>query len=369
MIKIKDKSALNGTAKGYEYSKSDLGENNSGGTVESMYTNNISKPYGDSLNDTCYANTNKGKLVDLYFYKNVEKNSWKNYDINHYANFPTNMWLVMKDMDKMEFGYTNNLTTKMNSLTNAAMGFVQKGATALETVNTIRNDISNKGPRTQGKWMSRWETFPVWDGTTNLNAFNNDLEFSFSFGQYGLYSGELEVVRPIVALASLFAPAYKGNGKYIGPYPSKSWMTAEVLMSIYKGVKGAKSVFDKVSEGNESSGISNVLDSVYTSYESMMQEITSKAESDEMRMFYIKMGNMEAIGPFYVKQVQWDFDFTNLDEFGWPSAGTIHLKDVATMTMATSDQIRSFFDADKMNESVTDKSGVNIDSFTGGTVS
>jgi hypothetical protein len=82
-----------------------------------------------------------------------------------------------------------------------------------------------RGNSNGATWISKYQNPKVFKNVTEIKSDGN-LKFVFTFGQAGLFSGLEEVVKPIIAIAGMFAPQMVKSGTngvgglYSGPLPT-----------------------------------------------------------------------------------------------------------------------------------------------------
>ena len=182
---------------------------------------------------------------------------------------------------------------------------------------------------------------------------------SFDFGCGGFYDGEIEVVRPIMALVAALAPHFDGINDESGAkhrlalpganpaqFYAATWggtigAGADALTSILSGAKekeiagdikgGLGSVVDNgldastMAKGlvSESEKLVNIADKVVEATINGMEYAISAVAGITTVLFY-RIGQYIA-GPFQIKSVNYDFDYNMVDEAGYPYKGNITL--------------------------------------------
>jgi len=188
-----------------------------------------------------------------------------------------------------------------------------------------------------GRFMSTYSKIPAWNNTSPMSI--PSLKFTFQFGQFGFWSGEHEVVRPVIALASLFTvDSVPGFPNYmIGPAPTVP------LYLVQLGVKLAEkaaNIVDNMTSGSPSSqtttgsgrtawlktvtssagnGIAKLEQGIYSVVEDTVTSIPG------VRQLWCRIGRM-TFGPMIAKTVSWAFDFNQTDEYGFPTKGSIEFQ-------------------------------------------
>lgn len=181
-----------------------------------------------------------------------------------------------------------------------------------------------------GERMSRFNNYPTLQaGSTKTGGGFTELSFEFNFGQAGIFSGEEEVVKPIIALVTPFAlKAGVGHSVY-GPFPSETTAKRQAMLTtlgILAGGKGSGmslSMSAKDFEGNNGflakavGGFNSITDKVYAAIDTIAGDLMSRTTT-----LTVVVGGLVS-GPYIVKSVSWSFDFNNVDEYGYPCHGII----------------------------------------------
>jgi len=248
--------------------------------------------------------------------------------------------LLFPDCLNYAFGYEHSLEAAWETL---KPGFMNMAEGAMEIARLVsgRTDLP-KG----GAYMSRYHEVPQWKGTSPV-TLSGTLKFNFSFGQAGIYSGEHEVVRPILALASKLIP-YGGNYVY-GPAPTKpTYLVAMIRALGGQGVEFMNTV-TKAGEdiAKNPSGAGNAVMTALNELQSSIYAAIDRgiaAGAAGVRAMYLRQGRM-TIGPFTCKSVAWDFNFEETDEYGFPYKGSITFSGLSSLYIATANAFVNSFDA------------------------
>jgi len=205
---------------------------------------------------------------------------------------------------------------------------------------------------------SKIDSFNIYnsDETKYIDAKN--LKLSFDFGCGGFYDGEIEVVRPIMALVAALAPHFDGsNGSsgakhrlaLPGANPAQFYAATwggtigggvDALTSI---LTGAKEVAGDIAGGlgkvvsGKAGGISGIANGLVSESEKLVKladevveatingmEYAIAATAGITTVLFYRIGQYIA-GPFQIKSVNYDFDYSMVDEAGYPYKGTISL--------------------------------------------
>jgi hypothetical protein len=197
-----------------------------------------------------------------------------------------------------------------------------------------------------GRFMSKYKEAPAWSGTKPL-ALTSSLTFQFRFGQAGIFSGEHEVVRPILALALPWAPYSAGENtpNYMkGPAPTAPTFLANLFKNgaglineVFAGIQKSKEASGKAEDTNGDGKVSlpenlaqglgdavSALTAVEDSIMSHMNKVIEETLNSESTFLNVRIGRM-VLPPLIVKDISWQFDMTHTDEYGFPTAGAITL--------------------------------------------
>lgn len=193
--------------------------------------------------------------------------------------------------------------------------------------NPISRQVDGLTPRL-GERMSMYSKFPVAQiaDTSCASTFDN-LEFTFSFGQAGMYSGEEEVVKPILALANIFCLQGTNSASgVVGALPSvthaKRMALQSTITAMTKGGSELASIFDSDSSsfaGKALDSLNNAVDALYATMDAVALDVLKETVT-----VVVVIGGL-VTGPYVVKTVTWSFDFDEVDEFGFPCSGKISL--------------------------------------------
>jgi hypothetical protein len=202
-----------------------------------------------------------------------------------------------------------------------------------------------------GRFMSKYKEAPAWSGTKPLQLSSN-LSFQFRFGQSGAFSGEQEVVRPIMALALPFAPraASKEASNYlIGPAPTAPtffWTFIQRAPELMGKIKD-----DLTTDSANTSGLGEVVNRITNAENSIIEHMNTTIErvlnGDETigqggTFLNVRIGKM-VFPPLVVHDVSWKFDMTHTDEYGYPTFGTISFGGLEAIEIASQSMIKSLF--------------------------
>lgn len=259
--------------------------------------------------------------------------NWRDYKTNGFCQISDRVLLDAGDtINKINLGVeysvssvakTTGETSLMKTMTNVA-NLVN---TAAETIDALTG--SNVSSQQKGDFVSRWQNMPVYNPAETKGKDIGDLTFSFHFGQAQLFSGEEEVVKPILALANIFMPQFNGGHKMTGPYMSALRAKGKFVEAFLS--KGVSNIFKKLKNldgetiANSGAGalggfvtsINTITDNLYE-----VQDITARDALSETSTIVGTIGGY-VFGPLCPQTVNWEFDFSQVDEYGYPCGGKI----------------------------------------------
>jgi hypothetical protein len=221
-------------------------------------------------------------------------------------------------------------------------GLFSKISQLAESIRSAAVIMGSTNIPVAGKLVSRYRKSPSWKATEPIKG-PNSLKFSFQFGQSGIFSGEHEVVRPILALASLFTPLRTGGHYYRGPMPTPPFILMNVLAAAAKTMKDAGGK-NAMNANTDNEGLIGKITSLEEKIIGVQEEGIINAYSGGMtRVLNIRMGRL-VIGPYIVKDVNWDFDFEQTDEYGYPYKGTVNFGGLESIVMPDPGLVTHMFD-------------------------
>lgn len=204
---------------------------------------------------------------------------------------------------------------------------------------------------------------PAFTGSSTLSV-PSSIRFNFQFGQAGLFSGEEEVYKPILALAMLFAPSVSSGGGSLSDLPAStleqqmadigkimieeggnliggiksigSAMKADITgkNSDSEGEEDNNSYKDNIVGTNTARALTNLQEQIYQSISTGIQRNLSKTKT-----LCIRLGRI-TLPPMIVHSVAWSFDATQVDEYGYPFQGSIEFGGLETAKLATKSDLK-----------------------------
>lgn len=272
--------------------------------------------------------------------------SWRNYKSPREGNSENtdSIFKVSKkiklylDNTSIPTGYNYDLG-KISDLTKSgAFSSLQNIAEGVAQFNAIRSEVTekkvsyggNNSNENDAHFSSNYQ--PRINPLKNVPYFQNlststidNLSFTFSWGQFGLYNCELEVVKPIFALANCFGFSIDSEGYIQTHFDAKFDVTT----------KAYSKLFSRSNENNENQDIimgrnngENLGIGGIGNLTKKLNEIYTKvAGSTSVTAALIRIG-AGVFGPVYVSEVNWEFDYSQQDEYGMPYKGKIMLNGI-----------------------------------------
>lgn len=280
---------------------------------------------------------------------------WRKKSNNGFGEVSPKVTLYMSD-PKMSLKFSNDIGLANPLAAAMSSGIGQKISKATEFARAA----SGVGG---GRFMQRFTGAPIFKDTSTLD-FEGSLKFDFKFGQFGLFDGFEEVVKPVMALASIFAvgtPGGAGNSMQVStPYPTSSQFAATWLKSALSSIGGNFTAEKLLSglddkDGDGKKDVSSVKDviKVATNVENAVRDTLDAGiisilnnggygneKTGAYRIVHFRYGHFY-VGPCYCKDVKIDFETKHFDENGWPIAGSITIGGLTTIEKATKMNLRS----------------------------
>jgi hypothetical protein len=256
--------------------------------------------------------------------------------------------LLMTDSQTITGSYSHSIGIAWDGM---KPGFLNQVEGALEMARLM---TGNADVPQGGKFISKYSKVPVYNGTEPNNLGN--IKFNFEFGMAGIYSGEHEVVRPIFALAAQFTPSFvQGFENYLrGPAPTDAVYFAAMASYLVKNgdnmvkkVKDAVTSVDLTGEVDDAvSGLvgaaTKIQQDIYTAIDEGIKAAAGNKDNP-LKTIFIRYGRF-VTGPYFVKDVSWELNFEEVDEYGFPYKGSITLGGLKSVWVATAGDFLSSFD-------------------------
>lgn len=309
-----------------------------------------------------YINSNKQVTFWIGSDPTTQGGDWRNSNNNSLYTIDKNVSLYL---DTQEFDPTFENNYEDAKIPGTISTIINKSESILDLARSLKG--SNLGQ----VYISKYSTPKTWKSTTPLKL-ESSLKFNFNFGSAGLWQGKEEVVKPILAIANIFAPKSVGNGMFSGPLPTNSGFLGAFLKGGLSSLKtsGAAALSDVETDSSLSSDTKDtsatdkaiaLATKVQIAYNSAINQggmdVVKKAGygSTSTKFFCMQIGKVR-FGPATVGSVKMHFDLNNLDSDGYPCAGTLTLEGINYYAIATSSQIANLFNIDNVNH--TDSSTV-----------
>lgn len=280
--------------------------------------------------------------------------NWKKKDVNGLFDVDDKVMLFPTDQ---KFAPQYSLTLKDAKDGNPAANFANKANSLLETAKAF-TEKNRSGTNT----VFQYQNPKIW-GDAKALKINGNISFDFTFGQFGIFSGLEEVVKPIMALGAVTLPHDVGNGRFRTPYPTGSEWVAQYLSDVIKSaVTSGKDLFESSGSSASSdtstgsSGLIQMADNFMSKYyEAVRAGAKSVITSGKYAFWNFKLGHF-IFGPCTISSVDVSFNLELLDEYGWPSSGKITIGGIEGYATAT----RTSWEALAFNVSADSDKASNI---------
>lgn len=297
------------------------------------------------------------RSADAYtsWYANKTK-GWGNWRTRSGVKVDDRVTLYMDDLSKIGMTYSQNFGYAWDEIAGSgAIGKVaemakkiQNNAAMLAAAGNSSMNVDTSTP------MGKYQKVPYIKSVEPFKIEPSSLTFNFNFGQAGIFSGEQEVVRPILALASIFLPyqtPYKDDGSggdwlnLAAPTQAQVYANIARIMNsdnFFKSQKNALANNLKAmgAELKENFSISDPLGSttdtlatgaatasnLATQFIKGLYKRIDLGLKDSMNKnstsIILRIGRYQ-LPPCFPSSVSWNFDFSQVDEYGFPRGGTI----------------------------------------------
>lgn len=190
----------------------------------------------------------------------------------------------------------------------------------------------------KGAITSRFDDFPVFDADSTTLKSPGQIVLQFNIGSGNYFDGEIEVVRPIAAIENKIAPIAYGN-RFFAPMGSPAQFSAAVWgasIGVFGDLLGSlagelQGFVNTATSGGVGAAFQNTMNDLknigYNVQESVLnaQDAASAALGPYTTFLFMRMGN-STLGPYYVSSASHTFDYSNVDEKGYPASGTLTLE-------------------------------------------
>lgn len=222
-----------------------------------------------------------------------------------------------------DLGKISDLTKSgaFSALQNIAEGVAQF-TSALKSVKKYSNGGSGDAKIENG-YQARINPLKNVPYFQNLSTSTIDsLSFTFSWGQFGLYNCELEVVKPVFALANCFGYSIDSDGYIQTPFDPKFDVVTKAYSKLFSSAN-KKIISDAVNNNSKSQTISGIG----TLTKKLNEIYTKVASSTSVPAALIRIGG-GVFGPVYVSEVNWEFDYSQQDKYGMPYKSKVMLNGI-----------------------------------------
>jgi hypothetical protein len=258
--------------------------------------------------------------------------NWRHRKINSFANISERVMLQMENQPKTNYSIDYDFTSLGDTiLNNKLASTVSRVSDAVNTValtaGTIAGDQDLVDNAITGERASLYQDFKVANiSKTKTSAFLTEAQFKFKFGQAGLFSGEEEVVKPILALVGPWALKTGDYHSVFGPFPTRSQADRKAVLKTMELIGGDESLLKQDREALESDSNTSWAANMVKNFNSFTDKLYGLIDTIAEECFKCTttvtfiIGGL-VVGPFVPKKVSWGFDFDNVDEFGYPCEG------------------------------------------------
>ena len=295
--------------------------------------------------------------ADAYtsWYANKTK-GWGNWRTRSGVKVDDRVTLYMDDLSKIGMTYSQNFGYAWDEIAGSgAIGKVaemakkiQNNAAMLAATGNSSMNVDTSTP------MGKYQKVPYIKSVEPFKIEPSSLTFNFNFGQAGIFSGEQEVVRPILALACIFLPyqtPYKDDdsgGDWLNlAAPTQAQVYANIARimnsdNFFISQKNAlannlKEMGAELKENfNISTPLGSTKDTLATGAATASNLATQfikglykridlglKESMDKNSTSIILRIGRYQLPPCFPSSVSWNFDFSQVDEYGFPRGGTI----------------------------------------------
>lgn len=294
--------------------------------------------------------------ADAYtsWYANKTK-GWGNWRTRSGVKVDDRVTLYMDDLSKIGMTYSQNFGYAWDEIAGSgAIGKVaemakkiQNNAAMLAATGNSSMNVDTSTP------MGKYQKVPYIKSVEPFKIEPSSLTFNFNFGQAGIFSGEQEVVRPILALACIFLPyqtPYKDDdsgGDWLNlAAPTQAQVYANIarimnsdnffisqknalannLKAMGAELKENFSFSDPIGSTKDTLGTGAAAASnIATQFIKGLYKRIDLGLKDSMNnstSIILRVGRYQ-LPPCFPSSVSWNFDFSQVDEYGFPRGGTI----------------------------------------------
>lgn len=223
-----------------------------------------------------------------------------------------------------DLGKISDLTKSgaFNALQNVAEGVAQFAA-VVKSVENSKKYNTNGDAKIDNGYQVRINPLKNVPYFQNLSTSTIDsLSFTFSWGQFGLYNCELEVVKPVFALANCFGYSIDNEGYIQTPFDPKFDVVTKAYSKLF-----SRNNKKTITDAANNSGNSQTISGIGTLTKKLNEIYTDVAGSTSVPAALIRIGG-GVFGPVYVSEVNWEFDYSQQDKYGMPYKSKVMLNGI-----------------------------------------
>lgn len=270
--------------------------------------------------------------------------NWRNKSINCFSDISQRIMLQMDERPNPNYSVKYETSTVADVVLKSKIAnTVSKISDAVNTfaltAGALTGNEALSSAAITGERASLYQNFPVFQlDKTTTTANPGDVRFTFRFGQAGLFSGEEEVVKPILAL---IGPWVLKSGDYhsiIAPYPTVSQVSRKAVLETINLIGGNEDLLKQDKSAMEDDRNTSKAASMLNSFNSftdklyrLVDDIAEECFKTTTTITFIMGGLIQ--GPFICKKISWGFNFDNVDEFGYPCEGWVKLEELEPIRM------------------------------------
>lgn len=312
------------------------------------------------LDAAYYDKVNIGKTCDIAVLTEIDVNNtdFTSFDFGNWRPQGGNSLFeispavtLLSDNTKFKNGYSYVVQDYVSTAENS--GGIKNYKSALDKIQSSMNGANQIAsllnedigsyyvPKT---FIPRYRNFKLMSDYKIENL--DSITFNFTFGQAHLFSGEEEVVKPILALANIFAPEKQPNDdgnihgysspalKTVNEFLTRFYTASSSRLSGFMGQLGKGGGFEGAADAAKSKGqkvgaelagmtgkVSELADNLKEAYLEAGEKIAADLAKNS-KLFGLRVG-LFVYPPFQVVGCKWEFDTENTDEQGFPLKGSI----------------------------------------------
>lgn len=257
---------------------------------------------------------NSGINVSLYKRdKNAQLQPWRHQ--NSDSVIIVNEAVELRVPDSFSFGSKANVKQPLKDiLSKISSGVVTGTLVGIGAASTLAESLTGgnnqlvESLRTAANFNPWFKYIQAWESTDPLEI---DLEFKFSYGQFGLWNAKEEVVKPVLALLDLVVPEEADGIFMTGPFQSVSELYINFISAALQGAGESISSF----------GEASFLETIGDFGEAISSRIFDSATA---RTCYLGLGKTIALEYCYCLGASVSLS-NEVDQDGWPISGSASL--------------------------------------------